>query len=127
MLDHPEVATGEVKRFRADSSVDEIRRFVLGQALVRGRPGPSEQIRVTVRVLPDAVEMSLDSADGRASTKTFSEWFVRILRDEGMTQQAAARRLGVSGKTVNRWVRGHTEPRMRELRRVQAVFGVTPL
>ena len=40
--------------------------------------------------------------------------------------QAAAHRLGVSGKTVNRWVQGHTEPRMRELRRVQEVFGDLP-
>jgi transcriptional regulator with XRE-family HTH domain len=34
--------------------------------------------------------------------------------------------LGVSLKTVNRWVNGRTEPRMRELRRIQEAFGVAP-
>ena len=46
---------------------------------------------------------------------------------EGLTQEAAARQLGVSVKTVSRWVGGATEPRMRDLRRIQEVFGETPL
>jgi transcriptional regulator with XRE-family HTH domain len=51
----------------------------------------------------------------------------RTLRREGLTQEAAARQLGVSVKTVSRWVGGATEPRMRDLRRIQEVFGETPL
>ena len=58
---------------------------------------------------------------------TFAEWMSRTLRREGLTQEAAARQLGVSVKTVSRWVGGATEPRMRDLRRIQEVFGETPL
>jgi DNA-binding XRE family transcriptional regulator len=57
----------------------------------------------------------------------FAEWMTSALRREGMTQEAAARQLGVSVKTVSRWVGGATEPRMRDLRRIQEVFGEVPL
>jgi transcriptional regulator with XRE-family HTH domain len=49
------------------------------------------------------------------------------LRSQNMTQEAAARQLGVSVKTISRWVGGATEPRMRDLRRIQEVFGALPL
>jgi len=58
---------------------------------------------------------------------TFAEWMATALRREGLTQEAAARQLGVSVKTVSRWVGGATEPRMRDLRRIQEVFGALPL
>ena len=58
---------------------------------------------------------------------TFAEWMAMSLRREGLTQEAAARQLGVSVKTVSRWVGGTTEPRMRDLRRIQEVFGALPL
>lgn len=58
---------------------------------------------------------------------TFAEWMSTALRREGMTQEAAARQLGVSVKTISRWVGGATEPRMRDLRRIQEVFGSVPL
>ncbi len=58
---------------------------------------------------------------------TFAEWMSVALRREGLTQEAAARQLGVSVKTVSRWVGGTTEPRMRDLRRIQEVFGTLPL
>ncbi len=58
---------------------------------------------------------------------TFSEWMTTALRREGLTQEAAARMLGVSVKTVSRWVGGATEPRLRDLRRIQEVFGQVPL
>jgi len=58
---------------------------------------------------------------------TFAEWMSSALRREGLTQEAAARQLGVSVKTVSRWVGGATEPRMRDLRRIQEVFGEVPL
>jgi DNA-binding XRE family transcriptional regulator len=54
---------------------------------------------------------------------TFAEWMSTVLRREGLTQEAAARQLGVSVKTVSRWVGGATEPRMRDLRRIQELFG----
>jgi DNA-binding XRE family transcriptional regulator len=58
---------------------------------------------------------------------TFADWMSTALRREGLTQEAAARQLGVSVKTVSRWVGGATEPRMRDLRRIQEVFGQVPL
>ena len=58
---------------------------------------------------------------------TFADWMSTALRREGLTQEAAARLLGVSVKTVSRWVGGTTEPRMRDLRRIQEVFGEVPL
>jgi Helix-turn-helix len=63
----------------------------------------------------------------RPAPATFAEWMSSALRREGLTQEAAARQLGVSVKTVSRWVGGATEPRMRDLRRIQEVFGEVPL
>ena len=40
-----------------------------------------------------------------------------------LSREAVARELGVSAKTVSRWVGGETEPRLRELRRIQERFG----
>ncbi len=64
---------------------------------------------------------------GPGQPATFAEWMSVALRREGLTQEAAARQLGVSVKTVSRWVGGSTEPRMRDLRRIQEVFGALPL
>ena len=63
--------------------------------------------------------------DGQPSN--FADWMSVALRREGLTQEAAARLLGVSVKTVSRWVGGATEPRLRDLRRIQEVFGEIPL
>jgi DNA-binding XRE family transcriptional regulator len=62
-----------------------------------------------------------------AHPDTFADWMSTALRREGLTQEAAARMLGVSVKTVSRWVGGATEPRMRDLRRIQEVFGEVPI
>jgi Helix-turn-helix len=64
-----------------------------------------------------------DPADVQAS---FAEWMSGVLRREGLTMEAAARQLGVSVKTVSRWVGGTTEPRLRDLRRIRELFGETP-
>jgi Helix-turn-helix len=57
----------------------------------------------------------------------FADWMAGVLRREGMTMEAAARQLGVSVKTVSRWVGGTTEPRLRDLRRIRDLFGDFPL
>jgi hypothetical protein len=57
----------------------------------------------------------------------FADWMSGVLRRKGLTQEQAARQLGVSVKTVSRWVGGETEPRFRDLRRIQEEFGDTPL
>jgi DNA-binding XRE family transcriptional regulator len=67
------------------------------------------------------------SLGGPGGPATFAEWMSNTLRSQNMTQEAAARQLGVSVKTISRWVGGTTEPRMRDLRRIQEVFGSLPL
>jgi hypothetical protein len=63
-----------------------------------------------------------------ASDQTaFADWMAGVLRREGMTMEVAARQLGVSVKTVSRWVGGTTEPRLRDLRRIRELFGDFPL
>jgi hypothetical protein len=57
----------------------------------------------------------------------FAEWMSAALRREGMTMEVAAKQLGVSVKTVSRWVGGTTEPRLRDLRRIRELFGDFPL
>jgi DNA-binding transcriptional regulator YiaG len=93
-----------------------------------GTEGATTDVTVTIRSYTDRVEVLFESPAARTTHgQSFGSWLVGRLRLEGISQEAAARRLGVSLKTVNRWVRGHTEPRLRELRRVRAVFGEPPL
>ena len=74
---------------------------------------------------PDQLAGAVPGAPGHPDT--FADWMSTALRREGLTQEAAARMLGVSVKTVSRWVGGATEPRMRDLRRIQEVFGEVPI
>ncbi len=67
-----------------------------------------------------------DGANGDSET-AFADWMAGVLRREGMTMEVAARQLGVSVKTVSRWVGGATEPRLRDLRRIRELFGDFPL
>jgi hypothetical protein len=64
---------------------------------------------------------------GGSDETAFADWMAAVLRREGMTMEAAARQLGVSVKTVSRWVGGATEPRLRDLRRIRELFGDFPL
>jgi DNA-binding XRE family transcriptional regulator len=74
---------------------------------------------------PDQLAAAVPGTPGHPDT--FADWMSTALRREGLTQEAAARMLGVSVKTVSRWVGGATEPRMRDLRRIQEVFGEVPI
>jgi hypothetical protein len=65
-------------------------------------------------------------ASGAADPASFAEWMAGVLRREGLTMEAAARQLGVSVKTVSRWVGGTTEPRLRDVRRIRELFGEIP-
>jgi hypothetical protein len=112
--------------------------------------GPVGTIQVSFRIFPEHVEIDVlhshsglpadpaaarsgdgsappPAADGSSAPRTFAEWMSDVLRREGLTYEAAARQLGVSVKTVSRWVGGETEPRLRDLRRIQERFGDLPL
>ena len=55
--------------------------------------------------------------------RSFAAWLSARLREEGLSMEAAARRLEVSTKTISRWVAGSTEPRLRDLYRIREIFG----
>ena len=87
---------------------------------------------------PDAIDpisgAPMDSSSGipgrqvttGAEDESFADWMAGVLRREGLTMEAAAKQLGVSVKTVSRWVGGATEPRLRDLRRIRELFGEIP-
>jgi Helix-turn-helix len=75
---------------------------------------------------PGAASARAVAADGALADTSFAEWMAGVLRREGLTMEAAARQLGVSVKTVSRWVGGTTEPRLRDLRRIRELFGEIP-
>ena len=56
----------------------------------------------------------------------FGPWLRARLHSQGLSQERAARRLGVSTRTVGRWVRGDTQPRFRDLGRLREAFGPLP-
>jgi hypothetical protein len=74
----------------------------------------------------DAPRLGAMHAAGDDAETTFADWMAGVLRREGLTMEAAARQLGVSVKTVSRWVGGATEPRLRDLRRIRELFGEIP-
>jgi Helix-turn-helix len=95
---------------------------------VPGRPGPAQPDRL--HAVPPGTDRTAGPRSvipGGHGAPTFADWMQDVLRTQGLTQEAAARQLGVSVKTVSRWVGGATEPRMRDLRRIQEVFGEVPL
>lgn len=100
-----------------------------------GAAGPEgAAIQVSFRIYRDHVEVDVlrGVTDGEelvaeeVEEPSFAAWMAAVLKREGLTQEAAARQLGVSVRTVNRWVAGDTEPRLRELRRIREVFGEVP-
>ncbi|SDM82032.1 helix-turn-helix domain-containing protein [Allokutzneria albata] len=135
----------------SESDNREVNRTILRVLL--SAAGPAGKVQVSCRRYPDRVELDLlpstsehpGPAEGRPDARippppaappsaenppagphavsSFAEWMAEALRREGITQGTAARELGVSVKTVSRWVSGETEPRLRELRRIQERFG----
>src|SRR3984957_15220106 len=61
-----------------------------------------------------------------ADEESVANWMAGAPRGEARRMEAAARQLGVSVKTVSRWVGGATEPRLRDLRRIRELFGEIP-
>ncbi|HEU5471876.1 MAG TPA: helix-turn-helix transcriptional regulator [Actinophytocola sp.] len=141
-----------VRQSMADSPLTDEDNREVSQTVFRAlldAAGPTGTIQVSFRIFPEHVEVDvLHSHSGEPgeptlaelrevhpptvraaepSDATFAEWMTEVLRREGLTQEAAARQLGVSVKTVSRWVGGETEPRLRDLRRIQERFGELPL
>jgi hypothetical protein len=142
-----------VKRCLSQSPLSDEEARAIGinvaQALLDAA-GPTGSIQVSFRIFPDHAEVDVlrsgptPGLEGLASTlgmpsqptsysggtsaaPSFADWMSAALRREGLTMEAAARQLGVSVKTVSRWVGGATEPRLRDLRRIRELFGEVPL
>jgi DNA-binding XRE family transcriptional regulator len=98
---------------------------VTSTAVPVAAPGADTSVEGGATGAPGGFAGALPVAPGHPDT--FADWMSTALRREGLTQEAAARMLGVSVKTVSRWVGGATEPRMRDLRRIQEVFGEVPI
>jgi hypothetical protein len=143
-----------VRHCLTDSPLTEEDNRQVSQTVFRAlldAAGPTGTIQVSFRIFPEHVEVDVlhshsgepgeptlaQLGDVRMPTPateprseqatTFADWMSDVLRREGLTQEAAARQLGVSVKTVSRWVGGETEPRLRDLRRIQERFGDLPL
>jgi DNA-binding NtrC family response regulator len=135
-----------LRRCLADSPLAEAEDREVGNTILRtllAAAGPAGMIEISCRKYPGRVEFDvlpsatahLDPAAPETpvpevpdeAAASFAEWMTEALRRTGTTREAAARRLGVSVKTVNRWTGGQTEPRLRELRRIQDQFGDVPL
>ncbi len=113
----------EVDVLHSDSQIQQLAPVSGGARPVLTSNGPSD----TSAGATEPARMPAGVPLGQADPATFADWMSTALRREGLTQEAAARLLGVSVKTVSRWVGGATEPRMRDLRRIQEVFGELPL
>ena len=111
--------------------------------------GEAGNIQVSLRIFPDAAEVDVLFAADTAAVPiptapavvpaprpalepispviadhtSFATWLAGRLREEGLTMEAAARKLDVSTKTISRWVAGSTEPRLRDLYRIRETFG----
>jgi hypothetical protein len=128
-----------VRRCLADSPLTEAEGQQVGETVLRAlldAAGPEGLVQVSFRIFPDHVEVDVlrsdphlaapDAALPRRRPATFAGWMADALEREGMSREDAARQLGVSVKTVGRWIGGETEPRLRDLRRIQDVFGEVP-
>jgi DNA-binding XRE family transcriptional regulator len=98
------------------------------------REGGNGEVELRIRIGGRHVEVEVLDEDSARRTQSqsgitlvsFAEWLSSKLRERGLSQEAAARSIGVSLKTVSRWVHGETEPRLRELRRIKDAFGELP-
>jgi DNA-binding XRE family transcriptional regulator len=118
------VAVGPPVAYNKAASAEPADRTQGDRATGGARPEPLRSVPAASERPAGPRSIIPGSRDG---APTFADWMQDVLRTQGLTQEAAARQLGVSVKTVSRWVGGATEPRMRDLRRIQEVFGEVPL
>ncbi|HEY1820628.1 MAG TPA: helix-turn-helix domain-containing protein [Trebonia sp.] len=95
-------------------------------SLMRAHEASAAIRHASVDGSPTAEDSIAGDPTADPDSESFAEWMSGVLRREGLTMEAAARQLGVSVKTVSRWVGGATEPRLRDLRRIRELFGEIP-
>jgi DNA-binding XRE family transcriptional regulator len=135
------------------SSLDEIRSFV-AESIASILPGgilPDRLSAATASALAatdpftDTLEVRIEVAGDNVvvqayalpserpnggpeagSQASFAEWLGAILKERELSQEGAARLVGVSLKTIGRWLHGETEPRFSELQRTCKALGQAP-
>ena len=112
---------------------DHVEVDVLRSGAQVGTPAGLDALASLLKSQAASMGAAATGRDGSAAGRNgsdeadFADWMAAALRREGMTMEVAARQLGVSVKTVSRWVGGATEPRLRDLRRIRELFGDFPL
>ena len=118
-----------VRHCLAESPLTDEGNKEVGETVFRAlldAAGPTGAIQVSFRIFSEHVEVDVlhsndpitpavalpkpaaaaGTAPSMSRPATFADWMSSTLRREGLTHEAAARQLGVSVKTVGRWVGG---------------------
>jgi hypothetical protein len=112
-------------------SMSEAVREALAAAATT-RTDPFVEVRVRLQGAVVEVEVlrqngyPVKNLSSQWDERSFARWLAGLLKAQHLSQEAAARRIGVSLKTVNRWLRGETEPRFRELALIYDALGEWP-
>lgn len=125
-----------VQRSLAGAPLAEAEEREVGNSILRAllaAAGPAGVLEVSCRKYPRWVEFDVlparadqpcpAAAADEPLSASFAEWLGDALRSRGIAKETAAERLGVSAKTITRWLGGLTEPRLRDLRRIEDQFG----
>ncbi|MCR6485109.1 helix-turn-helix domain-containing protein [Amycolatopsis sp. OK19-0408] len=120
-----------VRRSLSGTPLAEAEEREVGNSILRAllaAAGPAGVLEVSCRKYPRRVEFDVLPARAAPGPEpvgaaSFAEWLATALRERGITKEVAADRLGVSAKTVTRWLGGRTEPRLRDLRRIEDELG----
>lgn len=115
-----------------EAATSAVLQEAVGNALLDAAGTATGSFTIVVRITPDDFEVeilgeSVRDTEGEVqvpqTSPTFARWISDTLTSEGLSQAEAARQIGVSVRTVRRWMSGETEPRLRDLRRVNEIFG----
>jgi DNA-binding XRE family transcriptional regulator len=116
-------------------SPQEIQRLIVrdGEAMLQAllhRAGPHGVVQISVRIARQAAQgggvgpvAAVAALPEPAAHQSFAQWLSAALQRRQLTQEAAAAQLGVSVRTVSRWVTGATQPGLQHLRRIEQAFG----
>jgi DNA-binding XRE family transcriptional regulator len=117
-----------------------IQRLIVrdGEAMLQAllhQAGPHALVKISLRIahqadqgrgVGSAATVAALPVPERAAHQSFAQWLSAALEEHQLTQEAAALQLGVSVRTVGRWITGATQPGLQHLRRIEEAFGSPP-
>ena len=123
----PEAALGRVQRSRTAIPSPRLDREVSAALRDLAISSGHQTVDIRVTIQRGRVRVEILGPPGRDVTDgdgtTFARWLSTAMGERSLTSRQTAAALGVSSRTVSRWLNGWTEPRLRELRRITAYFG----